>query len=117
MVIIQNKNMPHGFASPSNLISEAHINVRGKVYTSVQCGDGGNCFFQSIARGLLEHDIAITHSELRTVLSEWLENSNNGANFGSLIGVDPPDIIPHLGHMAGHCPTSDGWQTLTETWN
>ena len=89
-------------------LSEGPITIRGKRFTNVECGGEGDCFFRSISRGLGDFSINRTHSELRVMLAEWLEDSENSRNFGVLMSASPSDIIPYLGHMASHCPSNEG---------
>ena len=90
------------------LLYEGPITVRGERYRSVECGGEGDCFFRSISRGLGDFNINRTHSELRLMLAEWLEDTENSRNFGVLLSASPSDIIPYLGHMASHCPINEG---------
>ena len=108
------------FENQSTLASTHYSNtitIRGKQYTSIECGGGGNCFFHSISRGLQEYNIVITHIELRKILTDWLKDSENAATFNMIFGASPHDIVPYLGHLSHHCPSEEGWHVLTEGWN
>ena len=115
-------SMVNGMGLQQNAVQHipnmATVNVRGMQFTNVECGGSGNCFFYAISRGLKDFNISITHSELRRMLAEWLEDFHNSTTFALLIGGNPSDIIPNLGHMAYHCPSPLGWHEYTKdfTW-
>ena len=101
-------HLPFAPMQKNLLVHGTQVLVRGITYTNIECGGAGDCFFLSISRGLADFNIHITHSELRVMLAEWLEDTENSTNFQLYIRANPPDVIPYLGHMGNHCPSKKG---------
>ena len=91
--------------------------MRNKEYQSIDCGAGGNCFFHAISRGLEEYNIIRSYVELRKMVSDWFCDASNAELFRHVFGTTPNEIVPHLGHMAHHCPSKEGWAAYTRNWN
>ena len=94
-----------------------NVIVRGKQYQNLDCGAGGNCFFHAVSRGLREYNIIVTHTELRTMLSDWFADAGNAHMFRTVYNCKPNDIVPFLGHLAHHCPSDAGQAAYTLNWS
>ena len=57
-----------------------------------------------------------THTELRQMVSDQLCQPDNAASFQVIYDASPNEIVPYIGHLSHHCPSSDGWSLLTQNW-